>query len=62
MKSIRTFAATLAASSLCLTAGAQEVGTSMLEEVELSGFAKTKAEAFDEFAGRTVLIEFFAYW
>ena len=62
MKSIHTLAATLVASSLCLPAAAQDVGSSMLEEVELSGFAKTKAETFDEFAGRTVLIEFFAYW
>jgi len=62
MRIIQTFAATLVAGSLCLAAAAQDVGTSMLDEVELSGFAKTKAEAFDEFAGRTVLIEFFAYW
>lgn len=62
MKRIQTLAAALVAGSLCLTASAQDVGTSMLDQVELEGFAKTKAETFNEFAGRTVLIEFFAYW
>jgi hypothetical protein len=33
-----------------------------LPPVELEGFAQTKAKSFDDFAGRAVLIEFFAYW
>ena len=28
----------------------------------LEGFTQTPAKSFDEFAGRAVLIEFFAYW
>ena len=35
---------------------------SPLPVVELEGFAQTGAESFDVFAGRLVLIEFFAYW
>ncbi len=33
-----------------------------LPPVEVEGFAHTKARSFDDFAGRAVLIEFFAYW
>ena len=33
-----------------------------LPTVELEGLAQSPAEAFDELAGRAVLIEFFAYW
>ncbi|MFQ5503716.1 MAG: hypothetical protein ACE5F1_02835 [Planctomycetota bacterium] len=38
-----------------------DVGAS-LPSVELEGFANTKARSLADFAGRTVLIEFFAYW
>ena len=31
-------------------------------ESELEDFANTEAEAIDDFLGRTVLFEFFAYW
>lgn len=40
----------------CARAGGQ------LPPIELSDFAQTKAKSFDDFAGRAVLIEFFAYW
>lgn len=33
-----------------------------LPVVELEGFSQTKAQSLDDFFGRTVLIEFFAYW
>jgi hypothetical protein len=33
-----------------------------LPAVELEGLAQTKAKSFDDYLGRTVLIEFFAYW
>lgn len=33
-----------------------------LPPVEVEGFAQTKAKSFEDFAGRAVLIEFFAYW
>lgn len=28
----------------------------------LEGFANTEAKAFGDFAGRAILLEFFAYW
>ena len=33
-----------------------------LPEVSLEGFTQTKAESFEDLAGRAVLFEFFAYW
>ncbi len=30
--------------------------------IELVDFAQTKAKSFEDYAGRLVLIEFFAYW
>jgi len=38
-----------------------EVG-SPLPEVVLEDFAQTEASTYDDFLGRAVLIEFFAYW
>ncbi len=35
---------------------------SPLPAVELEDFAQTEATSFDDFVGRAVLIEFFAYW
>ena len=51
---------------LVLVAGAslgeaQGVG-SRLPELELEGYSQTKADSFEDFQGRAVLIEFFAYW
>lgn len=40
---------------------AQDVGT-QLRPVELVDFQLTKAGSFDDFLGRTVLLEFFAHW
>jgi thiol-disulfide isomerase/thioredoxin len=42
-------------------AGAQAPG-SQLRSVELVDFQLTKAQSFDDFLGRTVLLEFFAHW
>ena len=42
-------------------ASAQGIG-SKLPEIELEGFANTPAKSFDDFMGRAVLIEFFAFW
>ncbi len=53
-------ALSLVALALPASAGA-EVGSTM-PAVELEGFSQTKAKSFDDFAGRTVLIEFFAFW
>ena len=40
---------------------AQGVGSKM-PAVQLEGFAQTGAKSFDDYMGRAVLIEFFAYW
>jgi len=39
----------------------QSVGKT-LGKVELDGFTQTGARSYDDLVGRTVLIEFFAYW
>ncbi len=39
---------------------AQGVG-SRVPEIELDDFSQTPAESFDDYQGRAVLIEFFAY-
>ena len=61
MKQLRfTLAAlVLLASAAPVFAGA--VGKTM-PKVELEGFAQTKATTYDDTLGRTVLIEFFAFW
>ncbi len=33
-----------------------------LSDVPLEGFSQTGAKGFDDYVGRAVLIEFFAYW
>jgi len=51
----------LATLSLVGAARADKVGQE-LPEFALEGLTQTPAENFDEFTGRLVLIEFFAYW
>lgn len=59
---LKSFAiAALALAALALAAPAAPSG-GQLPPVELEGFAQTKAKSFDDFAGRAVLLEFFAYW
>jgi len=33
-----------------------------LPQVTLEGFTQTKAKSLDDYTGRALLIEFFAYW
>ncbi|MEM7516002.1 MAG: hypothetical protein AAF368_03635 [Planctomycetota bacterium] len=33
-----------------------------LPEADIADLAQTEAESFDDYAGRAVLLEFFAYW
>ena len=61
MKHQPTVLAALAFAALALFAPAGHAG-GQLPTVELEGFAQTKAKSFDDYAGRAVLIEFFAYW
>lgn len=54
-------ALTLASCALVGSAGAQGVG-SKVPAVELVEFTQTAARSFDDYLGRAVLIEFFAFW
>ena len=53
----------LLAATLALTAwtAPAQIGQP-LPEVEVTGFTGTEAKSLDDFAGRLLLIEFFAYW
>jgi len=44
------------------TASAQSVGKPIPDEIELEDLAQTEARSYEDFFGRAVLIEFFAYW
>jgi hypothetical protein len=41
---------------------AQSFLNAPLPKVELEGYTATKAARFEDYQGRAVLIEFFAYW
>jgi hypothetical protein len=58
----KTLAALALIAGLAATARAQDVGTSLPDEIELQDLSGTQAHGFDQFYGRAVLIEFFAYW
>ncbi len=47
--------------ALALGAPAQDVG-SQVGQLEISEMAATDASSFEDFVGRAVLLEFFAYW
>ena len=64
MKILRFLPHALALAALAaftVPAAAQGVG-SKAPPIELEDYAQTKAQSFDDFLGRAVLIEFFAYW
>jgi hypothetical protein len=49
------------AASWAVPVHAQQAG-SKLPKVVLEGLTQTGAKSFEDFTGRAVLIEFFAYW
>jgi hypothetical protein len=57
----RLLALTLGLAGLIAPAAAQDVGTP-IPKIELEGYSQTGAKSFEDFYGRAVLIEFFAYW
>lgn len=61
MKLRTSILAMLAFASLALFVPAAPAG-GQFPNAELEGFAQTKAKSFDDYAGRAILIEFFAYW
>ncbi len=48
--------------ALAPTMGGSGDSAGLFDDVELEGFAQTRAQMLDDFQGRAVLIEFFAYW
>ena len=56
----RLFALAVCVTLLSAIAGAQ-VGEA-LPKANLDGFTKSPAKSLSDYKGRTVLIEFFAYW
>ena len=38
------------------------LGAPVPDDFAPEGFARTKAESFEDYAGRLVLVEYFAYW
>jgi hypothetical protein len=55
------FMTAVVTAGLCTTATADNIGK-QLPAFELEGLSQSEASSFDEFVGRAVLIEFFAYW
>jgi hypothetical protein len=49
------------ATLLALSPAPESVGKSM-PAIPVDGLAQTKAKSLDDYLGRAVLIEFFAYW
>ncbi|MCC7015453.1 MAG: hypothetical protein IT454_23035 [Planctomycetes bacterium] len=62
LRSTGLAALALALSALFAEPARAQAPGSKLPQVELEGFAQTGAKTFDDFLGRAVLIEFFAYW
>ncbi|MBI5364441.1 MAG: hypothetical protein HZA53_14780 [Planctomycetes bacterium] len=57
----RALAFVLALAAFAAPSSADVVGKTV-PPVALEGFTQTKAHSFDDFLGRAVLVEFFAYW
>lgn len=53
--------ASLTSAAAPVLSPAQGVGSKM-PVVELEGYSKTPAKSYEDFTGRAVLIEFFAFW
>lgn len=63
LQSISRLAAPAVLALSVLTTGAQaQVGQPVPDDVSLGDFAQTAAEDFEDFSGRTILVEYFAYW
>jgi len=63
MNTSRPWLAAAALLALTLPGVAQGPGSQLPEDlVDLDDFAQTEAKSFEDFTGRAVLLEFFAYW
>ena len=61
MKSRSFLISALALAAFALPAGSARAGGT-LPAASLEDFGQTKAKTFDDFAGRAVLMEYFAFW
>jgi hypothetical protein len=48
--------------TLASSTGAPGDSAGLFDDVGLEGFAQTHAQSIDDYQGRALLIEFFAYW
>ncbi len=55
-------AAAALAAALVPPADAQKVGSRIPASLPLFDFAGTEAATFEEYAGRAILLEYFAHW
>lgn len=62
MKSTAALALPMLVGALAAPVDAQFGIGDRLPAITLEGFGNTPAKAFDDFAGRAILLEFFAYW
>lgn len=62
MKHLQLLRAALAVLVLAATSIAQRGVGAPLPELELEGFSQTKAKTLEDYSGRALLIELFAYW
>ncbi len=58
----RFLALVLAGAALCVAPVRAQAPGSKLPEVTIEGLTQTGAKSFEDFTGRAVLIEFFAFW
>ena len=61
MRRPRPLILALALAALSMPALADNVGTA-LPHADLEGFTQSPAKTFDDYLGRAILIEYFAYW
>ena len=62
MKHLQLLRAALAVLVLAATSFAQRGVGAPLPDAGLEGFAQTKAKTIEDYTGRALLIELFAYW
>lgn len=67
MKQSRLWLLSLALGAIAVSARpalAQGAGTKLPADIAsgIEGYTQTPAKSYDEFVGRAVLLEFFAYW
>lgn len=62
MKTLQLLLAPVAMVALVAFAPVEGVVGKSMPAIPIEGLTQTKAKSFDEYTGRAVLVEFFAYW